>query len=62
MEGLRKGTGTPDESGSKGLAMLVFDTREQAEALAERIRSGQAQPSPGVTFEGHEVREVVGEV
>ena len=62
MDGLRKAVWTLDDLGSKGLAILVFDTRHQAEALVERIRSGQVQPGPGVIFEGNEILEVVGEV
>ncbi len=61
MDGFVKGYWTSDESGTTGMAMLIFDTRAQAEAFAERIQSGQLPPPSGVIFERQEVREVVGE-
>jgi hypothetical protein len=39
-----------------GMSMIVFDTREQAEAMAAMIPE---EPGPGVTRAGIEVREVV---
>jgi hypothetical protein len=60
--GLVRAYYTVDDAATSSVAVLVFDTRDEAEAMAERVRSGEAHPSPGVTFERCEVREVVGEV
>jgi hypothetical protein len=62
VDGLVKAYYTVDDAASSGVAVLVFETRDQAEAMAERVMSGEAHASPGVTFERCEVREVVGEV
>ena len=62
VDGLVKAYYTVDDGATSGVAVLVFDTRDQAEALAERVRSGEAHTSAGVTFERCEVREVIGEV
>ena len=62
VDGLVKAYFTVDDAATSGVAVLVFETRDQAEAMAERVRSGEAHPSPGVTFERCEVREVVGEM
>ena len=60
--GLVRAYYTVDDAATSSLAVLVFDTRDEAEAMAERVRSGEAHSSPGVTFERCEVREVIGEV
>ena len=62
VDGLVKAYYTVDDAATSAVAVLVFQTRDQAEAMAERVRSGEAHPSAGVTFERCEVREVVGEV
>ena len=62
VEGLQKAYFTADDSYSNGLSLMVFATRDQAEAMADRVNSGEAHPSPGVTFDHCEVREIVGEV
>ncbi len=62
VDGLVKAYYTVDDAAASGVAVLVFQTRDQAEAMAERVRSGEAHPSAGVTFERCEVREVIGEV
>ena len=47
---------TRSADGSNGLSMLVFDSEDAAQAMADRI--GGMVPE-GVTFESAEVREVV---
>jgi hypothetical protein len=53
--GLVRAYYTVDDAATNSVAVLVFDTRDEAEAMAERLRSGEAHPSPGVTFERCEV-------
>jgi hypothetical protein len=56
--GFQSGTwaASPDER--KGLSLVVFDTEENARALASRFEAG-GSPQPGVNIERSEVREVV---
>jgi hypothetical protein len=56
--GFQSGTWASDANESKGLALVVFDTEENATAVASRFGVG-ANPQPGVTVERSEVREVV---
>jgi hypothetical protein len=60
--GLVRAYYTVDDAATSSVAVLLFDTRDEAEAMAERVRSGKAHASPGVAFERCEVREVVGQV
>lgn len=41
-----------------GMSVMVFETRDAAEALAERLRSGAAPPPAGLRFDAHDVVEV----
>ncbi len=58
--GFRSGTwtGGPSAEDRRGLALVVFDTEENAQAAANRLSVG-ANPQPGVTVQRSEVREVV---
>jgi hypothetical protein len=47
---------TRSQDGSNGVAMVVFDSRESAEAASGPIRAGATD---GVTVDDVEVREVV---
>ena len=56
--GFQAGTWARHSSEDKGLALVVFDSEENAVAMAGRFAVG-ANPQPGVTVERSEVREVV---
>ena len=43
----------------RGGSMIVFESEEQARAVAEQIENGEAAQSDAVTMESVEVREVV---
>ena len=43
----------------RGGSMIVFETEEQAQTIAEEIRSGEVANSDAVTMDSVEVREVV---
>ena len=62
VDGLVKAYYTVDDGATSGVAVLVVENRDQAEARAERVTSGEAHPSAGVTFARCEVREVICEV
>ena len=47
------------EHGSSGFSVMVFETREQADAMASRLGSGEVPQPPGIGFERQEVYEVV---
>jgi hypothetical protein len=49
---------TRSDAGDNGLSMLVFETEEAAQAMAERIRGADWMPDT-VTLESAEVREVI---
>jgi len=49
---------TRSDDGSNGLSMLVFDSEDDARAMAERIRGADWMPQ-SVTLESAEVREVI---
>jgi hypothetical protein len=51
---------TRDQENRRGLTLLVFDTREHAEALAEQARSAMQQDSP-VRVVAAEVLDVAAE-
>jgi hypothetical protein len=44
--GFASGIWTRDPENQRGLTVLVFDTRDQAEALAQQARSAMQQASP----------------
>ena len=48
-----------DTEARRGFSVMIFESREQAAAMAERLGSGQVPSPPGVTFERQEVWEVV---
>jgi hypothetical protein len=56
--GFQSGTWARHPTEDKGLALVVFDTEENAQAAANRFSVGSS-PQPGVTIERSEVREVV---
>jgi hypothetical protein len=56
--GFQSGTWAAHPDESKGLSVVVFDTEENAQAMASRFTVGES-PQPGVTIERSEVREVV---
>jgi hypothetical protein len=48
-----------DASEMNGLAMMMFDSEENARAAGDRISAAAADASDDVTLDGVEVREVV---
>ncbi len=48
-----------DAGGLNGLAMMIFDSEENARAAGERLRAVAAEGADDVTLESVEVREVV---
>jgi heme-degrading monooxygenase HmoA len=54
--GFQAGYWTRSEDGRNGMAMILFDSQESAQAATEPIR---AAATGGVTLEDVEVREVV---
>jgi hypothetical protein len=48
-------------AGGRGIAIVLFETAEQAQAMASSMRPGEQPPGApeGVTFKTVEVREVV---
>jgi hypothetical protein len=59
--GLIRGTWCADIEQRRGISMVVFETREQAEGALQRLRSGEMPIPDGVTFEQQAIYEVVGE-
>lgn len=55
--GFQSGTWMTLNENAKGLALLVFDTEENAQQAASETVVGKS-PQPGVVFERSEVREV----
>ena len=55
--GFVKGYWTISVDGTQGISMTVFDTKENAESAADRVRITPA--SPGVTLDTVDIREVV---
>jgi hypothetical protein len=43
----------------RGFSVMVFETREQADGMATRLRNGEVAQPPGIIFEGQEVFAVV---
>ncbi len=56
--GFVAGYWTRSDDGSIGLSMLVFESEDAAQSVAERLRSGSMTPDT-VTVSRLEVREVV---
>lgn len=61
IPGLQYGVWLAQKGSSAGLSVLIFDTEEQADGLADGLRSGQVPRPEGVRFLAHEVYEVVAE-
>ena len=57
--GLVHGYWTRADDGSNGQSMVVFESEEQAKAMAERISGEEGPPAEAATIESVEVREVV---
>jgi hypothetical protein len=59
--GFKTGYWTWNTSGSEsnGLAMIIFDSEENARAAGDRISAVAAESADDVTLDGVEVREVV---
>jgi hypothetical protein len=55
--GFQSGTWLALNQEAKGLALVLFDTEENAQAAASRFAVGDS-PQPGVVVERNEVREV----
>ena len=55
--GLVKGFWTINGDGTQGVSLVVFDTKEHAEAAADMVRT--SAPQPGVSLAGADVREIV---
>jgi hypothetical protein len=60
-EGFVRGLWLRSSDGTKGRAVVVFDTEEHARAGAEMARQQAPPPGAPVTFESAEVVEVVAE-
>jgi hypothetical protein len=48
-----------DKDANRGMSVILFESREAAEALADRLRTGQTPTPSGIRFERHEVYEVI---
>lgn len=59
LPGFESGIWCGDRDTARGFSVLLFDSRQPAEAMADRLRTGQTPPPPGVRFETTEVYEVV---
>lgn len=57
--GLVKGFWTINPEHTRGVSLIVFDTKEHADGAAEMVRN--SPPPSGVTLNSVEVREVVGD-
>jgi hypothetical protein len=55
--GFVKGYWTISVDGTQGISMTVFDTKENAESAADRVRN--TPTTPGVILNTIEIREVV---
>jgi hypothetical protein len=55
--GFESGTWLIPNENAKGFGLILFDTEENAQALASRFAVGE-NPQPGVVVERNEVREV----
>ena len=58
--GVVKGFWTVRDDSAQGASIVVFDSKEHADAAAEMVRT--QPPPPGVTLNSVEVREVVAQV
>ncbi len=48
-----------DEAGRRGFSVMVFESKDQATQMAERLGSGEVPNPPGIVFDRQEVWEVV---
>jgi heme-degrading monooxygenase HmoA len=56
--GFVAGYWTRSDDGTNGMSMVVFESEEAAQGMAQRLRE-QGTGNPGVTLDSAEVREVV---
>jgi putative monooxygenase ydhR len=59
--GFVSGIWTADPDKGRGVGIVVFESREQAEAMSQRLESGEIKRAPGVTVESVAVYEVQGQ-
>lgn len=59
--GFVSGIWTADRDSGRGVGIVVFESREQAEAMLQRLESGELKRPPGVTVESVLVYEVQGQ-
>ena len=59
--GFVSGIWTADRDSGRGVGIVVFESREQAEAMLQRLESGELKSPPGVTGESLLVYEVQGQ-
>ncbi|MEO5842941.1 MAG: hypothetical protein ABIQ73_26520 [Acidimicrobiales bacterium] len=59
--GFIRGIWTADRGSGRGIGLVVFEHREQAESLMKLQQSDQMHLPPGVTLESATVYEVQGE-
>ena len=59
--GFVRGTWSADRDAGVGIGVVVFETREQAEAVQAMAQSGDSQLPEGVTIEDSAIYEVQGE-
>ena len=56
--GFVSGGWAADRDKGRGVGIVVFESREQAEAVLQRLESGEMKRPPGVTVESVAVYEV----
>jgi putative monooxygenase ydhR len=56
--GFVSGVWAADRDKGRGVGIVVFESREQAEAVLKRLESGELKRPPGVTVESVAVYEV----
>ena len=59
--GFVSGIWTADRDSGRGVGIVVFESREQAEAMLQRLESGELKRAVGVTVESVSVYEVQGQ-
>ncbi|HUP75606.1 MAG TPA: hypothetical protein VM282_21385 [Acidimicrobiales bacterium] len=59
--GFVSGVWAADRDNGRGVGIVVFESREQAEAMLQRLESGEMRRPPGVTAESAFVYEVQGQ-
>ncbi|HZU80574.1 MAG TPA: hypothetical protein VE991_11710 [Acidimicrobiales bacterium] len=59
LPGFAQATFLANEDGTRGFSVMVFESEEQAQTMADRLGSGQVPNPPGLAFEHQEVWRVV---